>query len=391
MLQSTSVSRVVRTEAAAALRSVRRAGSAPGRERDLAVQSGKAALAAVIAWVLSSWLQPDSLALMAPWVAVVLVQATVYRSMARGVQQLLAIALGTVLGTAGLSLLGNPVAAMAVVLPVTILAGNWRRFGEQGIYSATSALFTLTAGEATVADAGERLLAALLGAAVAVGVNALLRPPAYLRDSRKGVQGVIEEASGVLGQVADELDEPWEYDHVLGWYDRARRLPRLIREVRTSVEWNRESMWLNPERRRRAEISRVTPSYDETLHTLDHVADHLSNITRTLLEAFDGDTGSPRPGSEVTGPYALFLRRVANALEAYGRFVTNPMADDRREELREAASSVRGMQDELRAELPRWATGSPEAVAVFGSLLMEARLLTDRLDTQQVGRDEAGS
>ncbi len=361
-------------------RSARRAWSGPGRERDLLVQSLKAALAAVLAWLLSSWLLPDTLALMAPWVAVVLVQATVYRSMAQGVRQLAAIALGTVLGTAALALSGHPLAAMAAVLPLTILIGNWHRFGDQGIYGATSALFTVTASqEATAVVAGERVAAALLGAGVAVAVNALLRPPAYLRDTRKAVRNVVDEAAEALEDIADGLGEPLEYDRARGWYDRARRLPRLIGDVRSSVAWTRESVWFNPERRKRAEAARLAPWYDETLHTLDHVGGHLAALTAMLLDAADEERPSPRPDAGVTEPYAVFLRQVVAVLRAYGRAVAEEDGGRRERELNEAAAAVGETHDRLRGELPRWATGSPESVAFFGSLLRHAGDLTDRL------------
>lgn len=375
-----SPSRFLRAEAAAVARSARRAWSGPGRERDLLVQSLKSALAAVLAWVLSSWLLPDTLALMAPWVALVLVQATVFRSMARGAQQLAAIALGTVLGTAALALLGHPVAALAVVLPLTILTGNWPRLGDQGIYSATSALFTVTAsGPATAVVAGERVLAALLGAGVAVAVNALLRPPAYLRNTRKAVRNVVDEAADALEAVADGLGEPLEYDRARGWYDRARRLPRLIGDVRSSVAWTRESTWFNPERRKRAEAARLAPWYDETLHTLEEVSGHLTALTAILLDAADEKRPSPRPDAGVTEPYAAFLRQVAGVLRAYGRWVAEEDGGRRERELDETAAAVGETHDRLRAELPRWATGNPDSVVFFGSLLRHAGGLTDHL------------
>ncbi|MBQ0985627.1 FUSC family protein [Streptomyces sp. F63] len=374
-----SPSRFLRAEAAAVGRSARRAWSGPGRERDVLAQSLKSALAAVLAWLLSSRLLPDTLALMAPWVAVVLVQATVYRSMARGAQQLVAIALGTVLGTAALALLGHPLAAMAAVLPLTLLIGNWPRLGDQGVYSGTSALFTVTAsGEATAVAAGERVLAALLGAGVAVAVNALLRPPAYLRDTRTAVRNVVDEAAGALESIADGLGEPLEYDRARDWYDRAGRLPRLIGDVRSSVARTRESAWFNPERRKRAEAVRLTPWYDETLHTLDHVSGHLAALTAMLLDAADERRPSPRPDTGVTDPYAAFLRQVTAALRAYGGVVAED-GGQRQRELDEAAAAVGETHDRLRGELPRWATGNPEAVAFFGSLLRHAGGLTDRL------------
>ncbi|SFJ75486.1 Uncharacterized membrane protein YgaE, UPF0421/DUF939 family [Streptomyces pini] len=386
---TTRAVRAVRAEAVWGGRSLHRAWQGPGRERDAVVQSLKAALAAVLAWLAAAWLLPDAFALMAPWVAVVLVQATVYRSVWQGLQQTMAITVGTVLAAALVIPLGHPVLVMILVLPVTTLLGNWPRFGAQGIYASTAALFTLVPGEATLDSAVSRVLAALLGTAVGVGVNALLLPPIHLRSAREAVDSAVREAREIVTEVADGLDEPWEYDRVRAWYDRACRLPRLIRGVESAVGWSRESMRLNPESRRRAEAARLTAVYEETLATLEDVAERLTALTRTLLEAADEGDDVPRPGHEVTRPYAGFLNRVAAALDAYGRTVTGDAPETARRELREAVGEIRVEQDRLRAELPRHATAVPDGLSVLGPLLAESRRLATSL--LPGGRGEGGA
>ncbi|GAA2385556.1 aromatic acid exporter family protein [Streptomyces glaucosporus] len=371
--------RAVRAEASWIARAARRAWREPGRERDLAVQSGKAALAALIAWFAASWLLPEAFALMAPWVAVVLVQATVYRSVRQGLHQTLAITTGTVLAAALVIPFGHPLLAMVVVLPLTTLLSNWPRFGDQGIYASTAALFTLVPGETTLDSTVSRILATLLGTAVGIAVNALVLPPVYLRSTREAVDDVVREAREIVAELADGLDEPWEYDRVRAWYERACRLPRLVRGVHSALGWSRESLRLNPDRRRRAELARLDAVYDETLDTLDNVAARLVGLTRTLVEAADESDETPRPDHSVTRPYAGFLRQVATALDAYGRAVTGDAPDAAREELREAVGAARATRHRLRADLPRQAGADPGRVAVFGTLLAEARRLTESL------------
>ncbi|WP_158239597.1 FUSC family protein [Streptomyces carminius] len=379
--------RAVRAEVSWAARAARRAGRGPGRERDMVVQSLKAALAALLAWFAAAWLLPDAFALMAPWVAVVLVQATVYRSVRQGLHQTLAITVGTVLAAALVIPLGHPMAALVVVLPVTTLLANWPRFGDQGIYTSTAALFTLIPGEATLDSAVSRILAALLGTAVGVGVNALVMPPVYLRSTREAVDDVLREAREIVTDLADGLDEPWERDRVRGWHERARRLPRLIRGVHSAIGWSQESLRLNPERRRRTEATALAAAYEETLDTLEDIADRLVGLTRTLVESAEETDDDLRPGHGVTRPYADFLRQVDAALGAYGRTVTGDDTEAAREELREAVAEVRAVQDRLRAELPGHVAAVPEGLAVFGPLLAEARRLTTCLLPRDRDRD----
>ncbi|MEV5315950.1 aromatic acid exporter family protein, partial [Streptomyces sp. NPDC052610] len=155
---------------------LRRAWTEPGRERDLAVQACKAALAACLAWAVAGWWLGAPMAFVAPWVAIVLVESTVYRSIAHGLQQVAAIATGTVVATGTALLLDSTMLAMGLVLPAAVLLGNWRRLGSQGIYAATGALFVLTMQPVTIAGSAARIAEAVFGAVVGILVNALVRP-----------------------------------------------------------------------------------------------------------------------------------------------------------------------------------------------------------------------
>lgn len=126
------VVREVRRRGAAAVETVRLAWAGPGRERDLVAQAGKAALAAWVAWAVAGWWLAAPMAFVAPWVAVVLVESTVYRSLAHGLQQLAAIAVGTVVATGAALVLDSTMVTMALVLPTVLLLGQWQRLGSQG-------------------------------------------------------------------------------------------------------------------------------------------------------------------------------------------------------------------------------------------------------------------
>ncbi|WP_412104126.1 aromatic acid exporter family protein [Streptomyces europaeiscabiei] len=73
------------------------------------------------------------MAFVAPWVAVVLVESSVYRSFAHGLQQLGAIAVGTVVATGVALVLGSTMVTMALVLPTVLPLGQWRRLGSQSV------------------------------------------------------------------------------------------------------------------------------------------------------------------------------------------------------------------------------------------------------------------
>ncbi|CUW26017.1 MULTISPECIES: FUSC family protein [Streptomyces] len=367
----------VRRDGVAAVRAARRAWAGPGRERDLAVQAGKAALAAWVAWAVAGWWLRAPVAFVAPWVAVVLVESTVYRSIAHGLQQLAAIAAGTVAATAVALLLHSTMAAMAVVLPLVMLLGQWRRLGSQGIYAATGALFVLTNGSVTVATSTARLAEALFGAVVGIAVNALVRPPLYLRDTRAVLRDATEEAHDILRAVADGLAAGhWDAEEAGAWHERALRLHRRVEQARSAVEWSRESLRVNLRRRRTGALPLPGKGYDDALVVLDYAAVHTQGVTRTVLEAAAEDRAARRPHPGLARRYAEFLGRTARALRLYNH---SRFGDECEDELREAVAELRGTLADLRRDLVRSTTDDPDEVATYGALLTQAHRLADQL------------
>ncbi|MEU6544930.1 aromatic acid exporter family protein [Streptomyces sp. NPDC046859] len=365
--------------------SARRAWTGPGPERDVAIQAGKAALAACVAWAVAGWWLKAPNAFVAAWVAIVLVESTVFRSIAHGLQQLAAIAMGTVVATGVALLLDSAMLAMALVLPVVVLLGNWGRLGSQGVYAATGALFVLTSGPVTLMASTTRIAEAGFGAVVGIAVNALIRPPVYLRGTRVALEEAAGEARRILEAVADRLAAgEWDSEPAQELHDRALRLFRLVDQARSAVGWSRESLRINPRRRKLAE---GTPGqeYDDAVTVLDYVAVHTSGVTRAVLESSDGGRAHSRPGPAVSEAYADFLRGSARAICLYPRSRFAPGGYDAEvdEELREVVDDMRRTLDALHRRLPDGALEDLDALATYGTLLTQARRLADQLVTQE--------
>ncbi|MFG2606342.1 aromatic acid exporter family protein [Streptomyces sp. NPDC048514] len=358
-----------------AARWIRAACAGPGRERDLTVQALKGALAAWVAWAVAGWWLHAPVAFVAPWVAVVLVESTVYRSIAHGLQQLAAIAAGTVVATVIGLLLHDTVVAMAVVLPLAMLLGQWGRLGSHGIYAATGALFVLTNGSVTVATSAARLGESLFGAVVGIAVNALIRPPLYLRDSKAVLRDATEEAHDILRAVADGLAEGrWDAEEAGVWHDRALRLRQQVEEAHSAVGWSRESLRGNLRLRRTGTVPAMGKEYDDAVVVLDCAAVHTAGVTRTVLEAAAEGRTAPRP--ELARRYAEFLCRTAHALWLYSH---SRFTDERYDELHEAVADLRETLQELRRDLVRSVTDDPDELATYGALLAQAHRLADQL------------
>ncbi|UUU20136.1 aromatic acid exporter family protein [Streptomyces sp. DSM 40750] len=374
--------RAVRRRGGAAAQTVRRAWAGPGRERDLVAQAGKAALAAWVAWAVAGWWLAAPMAFVAPWVAVVLVESTVYRSIAHGLQQVAAIAVGTVWATAVALVLDSPMVTMALVLPTVLLLGQWQRLGSQGVYAATGALFVLTSGQITVAASAARIAEAVFGAVVGVAVNALIRPPVYLRDTRSALADAAREAQEILDAVADGLAAgEWEAREAGDWHERALRLGRLVDQARSAIGWSRESMRVNPRGRRRHAVAPPGKVYTDALAVLDYVAVHTSGVTRTVWESADHSGKAARPTAAIAHPYATFLRHTARAIRLYSRtrFAPSGHDDSAARELREAVGELHRTLDAFRRQLPGAVADDPDALMTYGTLLAQAHRLADQL------------
>ncbi|WP_055526803.1 FUSC family protein [Streptomyces alboniger] len=277
-------------EVSALWQSARRAVRTPGPERDTTVQSLKAAGAGVLAWAVAGWWWSAPMALLAPWTALFLVQSTVYRSLRSAMQQIAVVMVGTLLAAGAAVLTGNnTLAAMALVLPVTVLLSTYARFGTQGMYAPTAALFVLAYGTYSGYDILHRLFETAVGAVIGIAVNALILPPVHERDVLHLRSRLPQESGDLLHAVADGIqEEPFDTKKAQGWYDRAQRLTDLVTDLRTARRWSYESHRFNPARKLRRSVSRA-PASDWDF-AWDRITEHIRTTVRTLAE-----TGEDRP------------------------------------------------------------------------------------------------
>lgn len=362
---------VVREEARSVGRAVRAACRGPGRERDLVVQSLKAAAAALLAWLVAGVWLGDPMALMAPWVAVVLVQATVYSSLMRAVRQLTAICAGTLLASAAQAITDDTTAALALCVPVLMLLANWPRFGDQGTYGATTALFTLATGSVSGAAVGHRLGQAALGAAIGVAVNALILPPIHLRDVRENLAALAREAADVLHGIAADLGrDDWDSGAAADWSLGSDRLERRLGALRAARGWSRESLRM-PKGALRA-LRRVpsdVPSEAED-ERWSRITGHIGALARTLAVATDDDRTPGPPDSRTLRTYARLLDLVADRCRAEAGRLQHAGAVQPPD--REAEARMEELHDRMQEALREQAGREATRTTVLGSLLLQA-------------------
>ncbi|GAA4777243.1 hypothetical protein GCM10023200_07590 [Actinomycetospora chlora] len=303
-------------------RFVTRVAAGSGPEREAVVQATKAAAAAGLAWLLARWVLRAPQPFLAPYAAVFLVvQVTVYRSVRDAVQQLAVVTVGVVLALAATLLTSQVVVGLVVVVLVGLLLGRLRVFGDQGQWVAVTALILVgQAGPAagSPVEAVIRLAEIALGAVVGVVVNMLVLPPVYQRDAAAAVSGVSGRLADLLREAGASLREEQapRAEHAHDWVHRARSLADEARRARDSVAFARESLRLNPLRRRvRAPEPTVVlaPAADAVVE----VAGHVQDVAEAIVEAAEEITTSGEeagPDAE-TGLDPLFVGSFADLLD----------------------------------------------------------------------------
>lgn len=348
-------------------RSVRSAYEEAGTERDTLVQSLKAAGAAIAAWAVSGWWLQAPMALLAPWTAIAMVGSTVYQSVRTGIQQFAIIALGTIWASAAMVLTRDQtMAAMLLTLPFMMLLGNYRRFGSQGIYGATTALLVITAGVSSTSTVGHRLLETLIGAAIGLVVNALVLPPVHLRSVRSRLVRLARETADVIGTTAAGLREEGGLEDSESWHHSASGLTVSLQNVSEARRWATEGARWNPGGRLRRSAPKPPPFAEDTRWS--RVCVRVLAVTRTL-KGIHEDT-------ELTPPTPDFLRLLSDALSQASRIcaieaelLAGSEARAQRDAAFQEAWSILGALTETFHDQ------EPSTSAVGGQLLLETRRL----------------
>ncbi|MER7490373.1 aromatic acid exporter family protein [Streptomyces sp. NPDC126497] len=378
----------MRWDVRSAGRAARAAWRGPGRERDLLVQSLKAAAAALLAWLLAQVWLGDPMALMAPWVALVLVQATVYSSLVQAARQFTAICVGALVASGAQAVTDDTTGALALSVPVLMLLSNWPRFGDQGVYAATTAVFTIATGTVSAVAVGHRLGQAALGAVVGITVNALVLPPIHLRDVRENLAALARETGEVLHAVAGDLrGGEWDAQTAAERLDAAARLQGRLEALRSARGWSRESLRLTSGVLRalhRAPTEELPPESED--ERFSRVTGHVTALTRTLAVAADEDRTPAAPDAAVLSCYAELLELLGEAcrteadrlLDGGGR--ADALLDGRTEDV------MRDLHERLQAGLREHAGRGAARTAVLGTLVLQAENLWAELGGGARGR-----
>lgn len=336
--------------------------TSPVTQTDL-LQLVKSVVAAVSAWVIAEMVFGLEQAFLAPWVALLTVHATIYRTLRRGIQTVLAVGVGILLSLVVVVAFGSTPWSLGLALVAGLMLARLPWLREEGVTIATTALFVITTGhhlaeQRSIELLPDRLLDTAIGVVVAMIINLLVLPPLNDRSAQQQIDDVDRRLGSLLVEIAAQLRTPHETDEQEDWIERTRSIDddlahawRLVRHAQESGSWN-------PRRRRHP--ATTIEGYPHVLVRLEEGVSQTRSIARHIRE-------SDRAAHEWD---PRFRDRFIDILEQVGHRIADPDVEvaDLREELR-------GLADDLSNEDLsglRW--------PMYGALIANLQMIIDIVD-----------
>ena len=142
------------------------------------LRTAKATLAAVLAYVAADLLNTTDAPILASLTALLVVQLTVYETVAQGIQRILSVLAGVLVAVAIAAFVGLSWWSLGAVVAVSLVLGQFLRLGPHILEVPISAMLVLAVGGAGAEGAAVgRVYETLIGAAVGVVVNFAIAPP----------------------------------------------------------------------------------------------------------------------------------------------------------------------------------------------------------------------
>jgi hypothetical protein len=281
--------------------------------------------AAVAAYVVAHAIFPHTEPLLAPLTALLVVQLTPVSLLASGADRVLSVVIGVSVAALFATVVELTWWSLAIVIAVSILAGQMLRIRGNLIEVPISAMLVMGVGSlAADSAAWQRVSETLVGAAVGVVSNLLIPPKVGAQDAGRAIEGLGKDLADLLDRAGDRLAATAAADRDLretarAWLDDSRRLTHGIPQVGTALLRAEESRRLNL---RAAGTVDPGPGLRHGLEALEHSAVAVRSMFRSIVdttEAFADDEGSVGP--ELRSAVALAMHEFAAALRAFARLV----------------------------------------------------------------------
>jgi hypothetical protein len=251
-----------------------RRGHIPG------LRTAKTTLAAVVSFEVADLLHTSAQPMLAPLTALLVVQLTMYDTVAHGLQRVASVLAGVLVALGVAEFVGLTWWSLGGVIALSLVVGLILRLGPQLLEVPISAMLVLAVGGAEEVAVG-RVYETLIGAGVGVGVNLLIAPPLYVRPAGDAIAELADRIAGLLRGLAGALRENWSRAAADHWLNESRALGAEVARADRSLQQAEVSARLNP---RSAAARLAQPRLSTALTGLEHCYVSTRNLCRALLD-----------------------------------------------------------------------------------------------------------
>ena len=273
----------------------------------------KTSVAVVVSWVICAALFSQPLPIFAAIAALLVVQPSVNQSLSKGVERSFGVIGGVVIAyVVGFLLPQSSWIVLGVVVVALLVAWALRLGPGSANQLPISAMLVLAIGVQTPEYALDRILETVIGAVVALVVNAAIVPPVLLRPAHLAVGRLLRDVAAAIDGLADVLTAPTSAADVDALLVRARGLRGLQSTAQAAIASGEESLTLNP---RGGRHRRVLQRDVELFARLSILVTRVLGMIRALRDNYD-DTLVDEP---TVRDIVTELRRAAHDLRLIGR------------------------------------------------------------------------
>ncbi|MGZ4607437.1 MAG: FUSC family protein [Blastococcus sp.] len=350
-----------------------RHGRAPG------LRTAKTVLAAVLAFVIADWLHTSHSPILAPLTALLVVQLTMYETLAHGRERIVSVVAGVLVAVLFANVTGLTWWSLGLVVAVSLVAGRLLRLGPHLLEVPISAMLVLAVGGAEHAALG-RVVETLIGAVVGVMVNLAIAPPLYVQPASDAIADLARRMASFSTSLAEGLRGDWSREAADRYLTGARALGEEVARADRRLARTEESARLNP----RGRIAReAQPRLRSTLSALEHAQVGLRNLARALLDRtyFVPDEAaafSPEARAALADVLDAFAVSLGDAVTVVSGAGTADSSDGR---MAANAADLEGRRHRLSDRLMVDPRADPSAWAQHGALLSAVDRLRVEVET----------
>ncbi|WP_420364091.1 aromatic acid exporter family protein [Curtobacterium aetherium] len=276
------------------------------------LQVVKTAVAVVAAVLLCELLIRGPFPTFAAIAALLVVQPSINQSFVKGLERSAGVLLGVVLATGVHLLLGDAVwIVLLVVVLAILLAWALRLTPTSATQVGISGMLVLTAGVVTPNYSADRILETVIGAVVALVVNALIVPPVLLEPAHLAVARLARDTAAAFERIAVGLTEGWDAER---WHEallQARALRQQHARTDAALTSARDSLTMNPRGGRHRTILERDVAVTEHLRVL---VTRVTGMTRAVRD----NTASDLRADPMVGRIATEVARIGADVRRLG-------------------------------------------------------------------------